>query len=197
MGAAATAEAPAEPIAGQMELDPQFDDGPVGRLQKQAHDKDLLVEELEDAGDTEGADIARIEADALRSEARELAGKLGPVDPASKAEPEQGAGDPPEPDDAPAPLAEDIVVAGLEMEPIDFGGKKPTSGVLKFTGTSVKLMHGTFLKKGMVVKFSGTAVVNDVGGKDIIDTSTQQVTDAVQRHSAQIRSLSVEIPEAE
>lgn len=191
-----SAAAEAEQIEGQNEIAPKFEDGPVGRLEKKAHDKDQEVYSLEDDGDAEGADIARVEADALRREADDLRAKLAadadaPTKAAEELKEEAPADDEPERE----PLAEDIVVAGLEMEPIDFGGKKPTSGVLKFTGTSVKLMHGTYLKKGTVIKFSGTAVVNDVGGKDIIDTATQQVTDAVQRHSAQIRSLSVEIPE--
>lgn len=199
MGAAATVE---EPIEGQKELDPQFKDGPVGRLEKKAHAKELEVERLEEEGDTEGADIARVEADALREEAADLERKLG--DESSKAQDlKNGEGGEPvgempagRPEDPPEPLAEDIIVAGLVIKPIDVGGKKPTAGTLKLTGGSVKLMNGTFFKKGTVIHFSGTAIVNDVGAKDTHDTATQQVTDATQQHSARITGLTVEVPAA-
>lgn len=192
MGAAATVE---EPIKDQTELDPQFKDGPVGRLEKKAHAKELEVERLEEEGDTEGADIARVEAGALREEAADLESKLGvPAKAEEPAAPDPGRD--PDPEDAPDPLPEDIVVAGLEIKPIDVGGKKPTAGTLKLTGGSVKLMAGTFFEKGTVIHFSGTAIVNDVGAKDTHDTATQQVTDATQQHSARITGLTVEVPGA-
>lgn len=199
-----SAAAETEQIKGQTEIAPKFEDGPVGRLEKKAHDKDQEVYSLEDEGDAEGADIARLEADALRREADDLRAKLAAdADAPTQAETlkeeaaDPVAGDMPPADPGPKhePLAEDIIVAGLEMEPIDVGGKKPTSGVLRLTGGSVKLMHGTYLPGGIALRFSGTAVVSYVGKKDIHDSATQQVVDAVQQHSARITSLSVEIPE--
>lgn len=185
---------------GQQAETPGFDDGPIGRLEKKAHDKDQDVYSLEDDGDAEGADIARVEADALRREADDLRAKLA-AEPTNAEKLKEEAGEPvgdmppadPEPEHE--PLAEDIIVAGLEMEPIDCGGKKPTAATLKLTGGSVKLMNGTYFKKGTRIRFEGWAVVNDVGVKDTHDTATQQVTDATQQHSARITALSVEIPE--
>jgi hypothetical protein len=198
MGAAT--EAPPEPITGQTEA--VFDDGPVGRLLKQAYDKDVQVEELEEAGDTEGADISRVEADQCRKEAADLKAKLaeegeetGSAEPVDASAEEQARADAAVADaDA---LPEDIVVRGLDIKPASLGGKAPTSGTLKLVGGKVKLVNGTFLKKGTVVTFSGTAIVNDVGVKDIEDTATRQVTDAIQNHQARIRSLVVDIPEAQ
>lgn len=203
MMAAATTDAPAAPIEGQTEI--VFADGPIGRAEKRAHERDLQVEELEEAGDTEGADIARVEADQARQEVASLKEKLGDEPPAETGKAEElkdeagestGAMPPAAPNDSEL-LPEDIVVAGLKIEAADLGGKKATSATLDLTGMKARLAAGTFLRKGNVVHFTGTAIVNDVGGKDIHDSTTGQVTDAVQRHKARVVKLEIEIPGGE
>lgn len=100
-------------------------------------------------------------------------------------------------DKAAAALAppEEIVAAGLRIEPAKLGGKKPQSGSLSFSGMKIDLMPGTFLEKGQVVKFSGEAVVNRVGQQDTRDKETGQVTEATQSHNALVLDLSIEVAE--
>lgn len=92
----------------------------------------------------------------------------------------------------PAPHLEEIRVDGTtQLGLIDFGGKRPTSAVIRLTGGSYKLLEGQAYAKGDVVTFSGTAVVNDVGAKDSHDPKTGIVVSAEQRHSARITDLRV------
>jgi hypothetical protein len=94
------------------------------------------------------------------------------------------------PDSAPDDLPpEEIIVAGLEMTFPKMGGKEPQGATLKLMGGKVKLQEGTALKKGMTIRFSGTAVVNFVGQKDSHDAATSQVVSAEQRHEARVTDL--------
>lgn len=88
---------------------------------------------------------------------------------------------------------EEIIVAGLEQGYASLGGKKPTGGSLAFKGGKVKLAEGTSYKKGTVVVFSGTAVINDVGQHDTHDPQTDQIVSSEQRHEARITDLHVKL----
>ena len=111
------------------------------------------------------------------------------AEPSQKAETHEDV-----PDSAPDDLPpEEIIVAGLEMTFPKMGGKEPQGATLKLVGGKVKLQEGTALKKGMTIRFSGTAVVNFVGQKDSHDAATSQVVSAEQRHEARITDLRVEV----
>lgn len=169
--------------------------GDIARLDKRATEKIALAEELEEANDSEGADIARIEAEDFQKKAAALRnGEGGPPvdtrDPAAAAEKAQKDAQ------ATSDLApEEIIVAGIEMPYTDFGGKKPTHGSLKLELGKVQLEAGTAFKKGTMIRFSGVAVIKDVGGTDAHDSTTQQVVDCEQRHIARVTDLQVEVPE--
>lgn len=175
----------------------QYEDGPIGRAEKLADEKNDQADELTEAGDDEGAQIARIEAD----EQTELARSLRLDEGDSKAgELRKEAGEPvgemppgelPEdPDIAP----ESIVVAGIEMEYPDMGGKRPDRASLSLQGGRVMLVDGTALPKGTRIKFSGEAVVVGAGQHDTTDTATKQVTHSEQKHTALISDLRIEVP---
>lgn len=192
MGAATT-----EVTLGLERDEPTFPDSPVGRLERQAHSKDVQCEELLDAGDEEGAHIARVEAEELRGQAQGL-DDPAESDGASVAELNAGpaVGEMPpaaDPDDFIEP--EEIIVAGLDISPAALGGKAPQSGVLTLTGAKATLAQGTFLKKGMKIGFSGVAVVNEVSQKDHHDPTTSQVTGAEQKHKARVLVLDVQLPQ--
>ncbi len=174
-----------------VESPPAFADTPAGRLRKKAAEAEEIAEDLSQQGDSEGADLAIIEAEAYSSEADELEGKRPSVRDGSHPEPLPQ--DAPElPDDLPP---EEIVVAGLKMAYPNLGGKRPTSASLRLTGGKIAVAEGTAFKKGMTVRFSGAAVVNDVSQKDAHDASTQQVVSAEQVHKARITDLVIELPE--
>lgn len=158
----------------------------MGRHEKAAHEKDIAHDELLEQGDEEGANFARIEADAERANAAELREEAGEPTGAMQNERE------PQADDIPP---EEIIVAGIDMSYPSLGGKRPTAASLKLVGTKVKLVAGTGFKKGTRIQFTGVAVVNFVGQKDGHDPTTQMVTDAEQRHEARVTDLIVEVPE--
>lgn len=191
-----TAVAEPAQIPGQTNVGQALaEDGQIARLDAQAVKKIELAEKLEDDDDPEGADIARIEAEDLQQKAAALRNGEGgaPVDtrdPAADAEKAQ------KDDQAASDLApEEIIVAGIEMPYTDFGGKKPTHGSLKLNLGKVQLQAGTAFKKGTMIRFSGVAVIKDVGGVDAHDSTTQQVVDCEQRHIARVTDLQVEVPE--
>lgn len=163
-----------------------YEDGPIGRHERLADEKDAQADELIDAGDEEGAQIARIEANAEREKARELREGEG-GEPTGEMQSEVAT-----PEEIPP---EEIIVAGIEMSYPSLGGKRPTGASLKLVGAKVKLAAGTGFKKGTRIQFTGVAVVNFVGQKDEHDATTQQVTDAIQRHEARVTDLIVEVPE--
>ena len=101
---------------------------------------------------------------------------------------------PPKEPEAPAPVDPDeIVVEGTsQLELFEFGGKKATRATIKFTGGKVKLVAGEAFRKGDRIRFSGEAIVNDVGQHDEHDAQTGQVVDCEQRHAARIVDLQVE-----
>lgn len=91
------------------------------------------------------------------------------------------------------PEVDEIVLDGsTQLELFDVGGKKATRATIKFTGGKVKLSAGKGFKKGERIKFTGEAIVNEVGQKDEHDPQTSQVVDCEQRHSARIVDLSVD-----
>lgn len=102
---------------------------------------------------------------------------------------EPPAQDPPR-NDGPPP--EEIVLSGpAQLGFFDAGGKRPQSASIRFVGGKVLLSHGTAYKKGDVIHFSGTAVVNFVGQQDKTDASTGIVVDCEQQHKAKITDLRV------
>lgn len=95
----------------------------------------------------------------------------------------------------PAPVApepDEIRIDGTaQLEMFDVGGKKANTATLNLTGGKVKLIDGQAFHKGTRIKFSGEAIVNDVGQKDDEDPKTRQVVSAEQRHKARIVDLQV------
>jgi hypothetical protein len=90
------------------------------------------------------------------------------------------------------PHIEEIRVDGTtQLGLIDFGGKQPQSATLRLTGGEYELLEGRAFQKGDVVRFSGTAVVDFVGGKDKTDRKTGIVVSAKQKHTAYITDLIV------
>ena len=69
----------------------------------------------------------------------------------------------------------------------DLGGKFPTGGTLKLKGGSI----AGYYKKGQVIKMSVTAVVRQVGQKDLVDKATGVVIDAQQTHTAEVVDIQV------
>lgn len=172
-------------------VDQGADDEPdeVTRLRTQADDKDAKADNLVDNGDDEGAQILRIEAEALRSDAeaklskfREEAGEaVGAMPPANNLPPED-----------PDPDPEVIVVAGIKMDYPNMGGKSPTRAMLTLVDPKALLQDGTGFLKGQRIKFSGEAIVNHVSQKDHRDAASGIVASAEQQHRAQIVDLRVE-----
>jgi hypothetical protein len=119
----------------------------------------------------------RLEQEALERQANGTAGLEARKEPAA----------------APEPPVEELRVDGTtQLGMIDFGGKKPTSASLRLVGGAVKLVEGKAYQKGDVIHFEGTAVVNDVGGKDTHDPKTGIVVSCKQVHVARILDVRVE-----
>lgn len=180
----------AEPgqIAGQTDLEDHLNDegGEAGRLERVAQAKNEQADELLEAGDEEAANIARIEADDAQSQAQELRAEGG----ATGAMPASAEGLTEVPLDP-----EEIIVNGIEMEYLDFGGKKPGGASLKLVGGKVALERGHAFPKGTRIKFEGEAVVGKVAGVDTRDPKTGQVTNSEQQHDARIVQLYVSLPD--
>ncbi len=91
------------------------------------------------------------------------------------------------------PDVDEIKVDGTtQLELFKLGGKLPTSATIKLTGGKVALVEGEAFNKGDRIRFSGEAVVNDVGQKDAHDPKTGQVVNCEQRHEARIVDLRVD-----
>lgn len=87
---------------------------------------------------------------------------------------------------------EEIRVDGTtQLGLIDFGGKRPQSATIRLTGGEYELLDGRAFRKGDVIRFEGTAVVDFVGGKDKVDRKTGIPVTAVQKHTAYIADLRV------
>lgn len=167
-------------IAGDEEPDE------VARLRRLADDKDAEAENIVE-DDEEGAQILHVEANGFREEAdsklaafREEAGEA------------VGAMPPSEPERFVEPDPETIVVAGVEMEYPDMGGKSPTRATLTLVDPKALLRDGTGFTKGQRIRFSGEAVVNFVGQKDEHDSASGIVAGAEQQHKARIVDLRIE-----
>lgn len=139
-------------------------------------------------------------ADRERDEAKERAVAEANGDGTAKARnlednagPAVGNMPPAEPERAPHPEVDEIRVEGTEQLSIfDVGGKRANTATMKLTGGKVKLVDGQGFKKGTRVRFTGEAIVDDVGQKDETDPKTGQVVAAQQRHAARIVDLTVE-----
>lgn len=139
-------------------------------------------------------------ADRERDEAKERAAAEANGDGTAKARnlednagPAVGNMPPAEPERAPHPEVDEIRVEGTEQLSIfDVGGKRANTATMKLTGGKVKLVDGQGFKKGTRVRFTGEAIVDDVGQKDETDPKTGQVVAAQQRHGARIVDLTVE-----
>jgi hypothetical protein len=93
---------------------------------------------------------------------------------------------------APEPPVEEVRVHGTaQLTMFDVGGKRATTSSVRLSGGSVKLVDGQAYKKGDVIHFEGTAVVNEVGQKDEHDPKTGIVVSATQRHGARITDLTI------
>lgn len=119
------------------------------------------------------------------SRAKELEEQAGPA---------TGAMPPPEPESSPAPDVDEVEVEGADQLSMLFagvGGKMPTNARLSLRG-SAGISAGKGYKKGTVIRFSGEAVVDEVGSKDKRDPTTRQVTDCKAKFSALLTDLVVE-----
>lgn len=83
---------------------------------------------------------------------------------------------------------EQLRVDGTTQVAIDFGGKRPQSGTLTFSG---KAEVDGFFVKGETVTGTFAAVIVGVGAKDKIDKQTGVVLEAAQSHVALLTYLSV------
>lgn len=143
---------------------------------------------VEEGGKSEQATLARTvleeRAEAFGSkQSEELKGEAG--EPVGKMPAKEAGSSQPEVDE--------IVLQGSsQLELFDMGGKKATRATIKFSGGKVKIEAGQGFKKGHRIRFSGEAIVNEVGQKDEHDPQTGQVVDCEQRHGARIVDLSVE-----
>jgi hypothetical protein len=81
----------------------------------------------------------------------------------------------------------ELVVDGGSQLSFEVGGKRPTSGTLKFTGKKIEAT-GSF-KKGQRVTLELEAVVNFVGFKDEHDAQTGQVVACQRRQEARITGI--------
>jgi hypothetical protein len=115
--------------------------------------------------------------DELRKEAGEPVGEMPAKTPADPLPPE----------------VDKIVVDGTaQLDIFSLGGKLPTRATIALTGGSVGIVAGQAFEKGDRIRFSGEAIVNDVGQKDIEDGKTGIVVDCVQRHKARVVDLVVD-----
>lgn len=138
-------------------------------------------------------------ADRERDEAKERAAAEANGDGTAKARnlednagPAVGDMPPGEPEKSPEPVVDEIRVEGTEQLSIfDVGGKRANTATMKLTGGKVKLIDGQGFRKGTRVRFTGEAIINEVGQKDEEDPKTGQVVSAEQRHSARIVDLQV------
>lgn len=131
---------------------------------------------LEERDAAYGPNQADGKAEELKSEAGEPVGEMPPAE-----------------SDGGQPEVDEIVLQGTsQLELFEMGGKKATRATIKFAGGKVKIEKGQGFKKGERIKFSGEAIVNEVGQKDEHDPQTGQVVDCEQRHGARIVDLSVE-----
>lgn len=94
------------------------------------------------------------------------------------------------------PIAEpqEVTIDGAEQLALLFegaGGKLPTNARLAIRG-SAGIAAGLGFKKGTVIKFTGTCVVDDVGSKDKRDRTTRQVTDCKAKFGALLTDLVVD-----
>lgn len=89
------------------------------------------------------------------------------------------------------PIEEIRVDGTTQLAMFDLGGKQATASTLTFTGGTVRLVDGQAFAKGDVIRFEGTAVINEVGQKDDHDPKTGIVVAASQKHGARITSLVV------
>lgn len=197
---ATATQAPPEPKRSD------FADDEAGRHEYNIAVHERNAEILGEAGDKDGADIEVAEAESEREKLTALK-KGGSRGSKEELEAEAGAAvDPSDPaaDAAAADVRDsevddldpaDIIVAGIDIDYADLGGKKPTGATLKLVGTKAELQEGTGLKKGRRIKFSGEAIVNDRGQKDHHDTTTGQVTSATERYEARVVDLKIEVPE--
>lgn len=84
---------------------------------------------------------------------------------------------------------EEIRIDGTtQLAVFDLGGKKAGGATLRLVG-KVSLTEGQGLSKGEVLKFSGVAVVREVGQKDKKDNATGIVVSCEQKHVAEIVDL--------
>lgn len=101
-------------------------------------------------------------------------------EPASKPGPNKG--DAPEVPDEPEDQGPQIMVEGSQLS-LAVGGKKPTSATVRLTGGKVQIPAGQ-LEKGKAITVLVTAIVDDVGFKDLRDPKTKQIVGCERRHKA-------------
>lgn len=160
----------------------------VESLEAEEYEERRAAEISEQRGENDAASVFSERADTVRERIERLKAEAGdatdPSDPAADAVAAERR------DEETANLApEDIIVAGIEMSHVDFGGKKPDTGKLTLTGASAELQEGTALPKGTMLSGRFVAIVDDVGSKDTRDKETQQVTDCVARYKAVVTDL--------
>jgi hypothetical protein len=87
---------------------------------------------------------------------------------------------------------EEIRVDGTtQLAAFDVGGKRAATASIRLSGGKVLLVDGKAFSKGEIVKFSGTAVVREVGQRDKADPATGIVVSAEQKHIAEIVDLRI------
>jgi hypothetical protein len=87
---------------------------------------------------------------------------------------------------------EEIRVDGTtQLSAFDVGGKRARSASIRLSGGKVLLTEGQAFSKGEVIRFSGTAVVREVGQRDKPDPKTGIVVSAEQKHVAEIVDLRI------
>lgn len=92
----------------------------------------------------------------------------------------------------PETYPEEIRVDGTtQLSAFDMGGKRATEASMRLSGGRVLLTNGQAFSKGEVIRFSGTAIVREVGQRDKADPQTGIVVSAEQKHTAEIVDLRI------
>jgi hypothetical protein len=92
----------------------------------------------------------------------------------------------------PESFPEEIRVDGTtQLSAFDVGGKRARSASIRLSGGKVLLTDGQAFSKGEVIRFSGTAVVREVGQRDKPDPKTGIVVSCEQKHVAEIVDLRI------
>ena len=87
---------------------------------------------------------------------------------------------------------EEIRVDGTtQLAAFDMGGKRATTSSIRLTGGRAQIEDGKAYSKGEVVRFTGTAVIREVGQRDKPDPQTGIVVSCEQKHLAEIVDLRI------